>query len=213
MSRAKKVIIFILAFIIIAFGVLKYAGLLTNVFFNRSAERENKPTNKAYLPVLNKHPKYYFTVKGYIDPKLKGFIKTEWKVEYVAFFPKCDNTSNTLEGYGIPINKIFIYKPKPDKNGNFVLKIAMDKYQPGMCEWNVIAIDYIVKTRHQTISNRGTGFGFRRADKFPTKVKQVFLCSSHTCELIYDSLPNQNAHDAISRHKNFMFSLNIQKGK
>jgi len=93
-------------------------------------------------PQLNPHPKYRVTISGNIAPNLKWPMYFGFWATYAAYNPKCKVDVNTFEGVsGQPGHPIF-YPVKPDKKGDYQIKIPIDYYLPGKCDWKIAWIDY-----------------------------------------------------------------------
>jgi len=94
-----------------------------------------------YRPVVNKHPRYFMTIDGHIDRNIKKFYII---ADYSTINTKCNVVTNGLEGVSsermhddkFDINKMV------DSKGHFKLKIALDKYKPGFCNWRDVTILY-----------------------------------------------------------------------
>lgn len=93
-------------------------------------------------PQLNPHPKYFVTISGTINPHLKHRIYYLLRSTYGAYNPKCTVWVNHFEGVkGIPGHTEY-YSAKPDANGHYVVKIPIDHYKPGKCNWKIAGISY-----------------------------------------------------------------------
>ena len=97
----------------------------------------DKPMPSKFKPVVNPHPKYFMTVKGYIAPNLLNKVKLVWGTTYVTSNPKCQLTINDFEGVHAPrqvTDKLIV---QPNSKGIYENKIALDKYQKGFCGWTL----------------------------------------------------------------------------
>jgi len=93
-------------------------------------------------PQLNPHPKYFVTISGTINPHLKHMIYYLLRSTYGAYNPKCKVWVNHFEGVkGIPGHTEY-YPAKHDANGHYVVKIPIDRYKPGKCNWKIARISY-----------------------------------------------------------------------
>ena len=95
-----------------------------------------------YMPKVNPHPKYFMTVKGFIDPRLQQRIHLTIVAEYDNFNPKCNLWISHFEGADTPWQIFHDYKIKPDNTGHYKIKIPLDHYQPGKCDWDIAGVRY-----------------------------------------------------------------------
>jgi hypothetical protein len=92
-------------------------------------------------PQTNPHPKYFVTISGHINPKLSKPIYLGFWARYGAINPKCKVWINRLEGVkGMPAKTQF-FKPSPNTKGDYAIKIPIDRYQSGMCDWKMAEVD------------------------------------------------------------------------
>ncbi len=104
------------------------------------SHKDNLLTGK-YKPQLNPHPKYFFTVQGYVAPELINHIKVGWRIMYIGANDKCDYVANSFEGINASRGITVYYHPKPDKSGRYQIKIPLDKYSSGYCHWQAFRVE------------------------------------------------------------------------
>ena len=102
--------------------------------------KDNLLTGK-YQPQLNPHPKYFFTVQGYVAPELINHIKVGWRITYIGANDKCDYVANSFEGINASRSVTVYYHPKPNSSGHYQIKIPLDKYSSGYCHWQACTVE------------------------------------------------------------------------
>jgi len=102
---------------------------------------------KQFEPVVNPHPKYFMTIKGYVSPSIADKIQLKWVAIYSTTNPKCDKTYNSFEGV-VGWRQIKVpFIAKLDKNSRYQFKIPLDYYESGLCEWKIASVvDYSGET-------------------------------------------------------------------
>ena len=93
---------------------------------------------------LNPHPQYFMTVKGFIDPRLVKHIHLTMVAEYNNYNPKCNMWVSRFNGVNVPWQIFHDYPVHPDSKGNYQVKIPLDYYQPGKCDWHAATVRYEV---------------------------------------------------------------------
>lgn len=91
-------------------------------------------------PVINPHPKVFYTISGVISPEFKGHKYLTFAQTYVSTNPKCDHEGNILAGLKESQVRTDYYPVNTNANGNYKIKIPLDKYLPGECEWRAYQI-------------------------------------------------------------------------
>ena len=173
---------------------------------------ENTPIKKAYQPIEKKNPKFYFTVKGYIDPKLKNKVSTVWTAKYFTKNPKCKVIINSFEGVDSALYKSFNYLPAIDKTGNFKLTIPIDRFKPGICKWAIYQVGYVMKTKYQTFDGANTGVGLEKNKEPVLNFEQIYSCRKKQCSLIKDGLNKPKKYAVVSKTRNHIFYFYIKEG-
>ena len=141
-------------------------------------------------PTLNPHPKYYVRVTGNIDPRFNPKIQMGLWASYGGYNQKCLKWVNKFEGVkGMP-GHVDYYPVKFDEQGNYSVKIPIDRYQLGKCQWKLTWIDYAYDIHPLPSKKRdvkvGIGdlirFGLRGAPQelpgMPIPPKGTMLCKS-----------------------------------
>ncbi len=106
---------------------------------------QQPPKHKPILKNIKNN--YNFFIAGKITPNLAGKIKLKWYAKYATYNPKCARASNVytqFEGGAFPQQSITPYEMLIDKNYSFSVQIPLDKYKPGLCQWNIKEIDYSI---------------------------------------------------------------------
>ena len=98
--------------------------------------------HRTISPTINPHPRYYMTVKGHVDKKLRDNLKITWFSEYYTTNPQCNRTVNWSEGIDAPQMVTEKYPIKIQPNGDYQLKIPMDQYSVGECGWEISGVYY-----------------------------------------------------------------------
>ena len=101
---------------------------------------ESKP--KGPQPTVNPTPKYFVTISGNIDPKMKKPIYMGFWASYAGYNDKCQVVANKFEGVVAMPGKTDFYPAITDKQGNYTVKIPIDKYVKEPCDWKIVYIDY-----------------------------------------------------------------------
>ena len=137
---------------------------------------------KKFQPVINPHPQYFMTVKGHIAPELVSKIKLKWQAVYSTTNSACDETYNKFEGVVGWRQIIKNFEATVDKQGDYEIKIPLDHYQLGFCQWKIsMILDY------SGIENHGSS------------VAQFYPCGkSASCELLDKSLPGSYITKSLS---------------
>ncbi len=93
-------------------------------------------------PHKKAHPRYFVTISGNISPHLSKPIYLGYWAHYAAYNPKCGEWINWAEGVkGMPARTHF-YPAKPNKSGDYVIKVPIDQYKVGRCDWKIDNVDF-----------------------------------------------------------------------
>jgi hypothetical protein len=128
MTKQKKHAIWITCAILV---VLLFAGL----HYWHIHERQ---------PIANPHPKYFVTIKGNIQPHMPYPMTVMFRASYAAYNPKCAVQGSwfNLSGLDYMPGKPVYYPAKPNAQGDYVIKIPIDAYKPGKCDWKIAWVMY-----------------------------------------------------------------------
>ena len=88
-------------------------------------------------PRANAHPKYYVTIHGNIEPHMPYPQVPMYKATYAAYNPNCGVWISRLEGVSGMAAKNAYYPVYPDAKGNYEVRIPIDQYALGRCEWKI----------------------------------------------------------------------------
>jgi hypothetical protein len=172
-------------------------------------------------PTLNPHPKYYVTVSGNIAPDLPHPMYMAFWATYGGYNPKCKVWVNFLEGIpGMPGHPDF-YPVKPDAKGNYIVKIPIDRYKPGRCDWKIAWIDFSFGF-HPFVKDKGKAGGFGAIIQFGyyPEVWPAFPIDKeetlHGCEDVkFDRCKGftlqAGSTKFVSRRESYFFVQNIKK--
>ncbi len=95
----------------------------------------------SFSPHKKAHPRYFVTISGNISPHLSKPIYLGYWAHYAAYNPKCGEWINWVEGVkGMPARTHF-YPAKPNKSEDYVIKVPIDQYKAGRCDWKIEGID------------------------------------------------------------------------
>jgi len=138
-----------------------------------------------YHPAKNPQPKYFLTVKGHVDPKLKNDLKLEWGTSYATTNPKCNKTYNWLEGVSGERIENLNYAVTFSSNGDYQLRIPIDGLIPGYCGWEVGDVYFSFKYKKFDYSaDADTAFGLSKTgEAHHKKIKQTWRCDNEKCIL------------------------------
>ena len=118
---------------------------------------ESKPQGPQ--PTINPTPKYFVTISGNIDPKMKKPIYMGFWVSYGGYNKECSSIPNKWSGISYMPGKVDFYSAKPNKKGDYTVKIPIDRYKKGKCDWKIAYID--------------TGDAYRRINKNRASAKEI----------------------------------------
>jgi len=178
-------------------------------------EHENKK------PQLNPHPKYRVIISGNIAPNLKWPMYFGFWATYAAYNPTCKVNVNAFEGVsGQPGHPIF-YPVKPDKKGNYQIKIPIDYYLPGQCDWKIAWIDYAYgyhpipkdKARAGRVGNVmqfGNSHNRQSNPAFPLSNSVTLHECNRNLDFCGNTLTGDNAKE-VSRKRSYHFIQNVAK--
>jgi hypothetical protein len=203
-------------------SILAAAGITLAFFIHHltsSADPTQIPAQEQ--PLLNPAPQYFMALQGHIDPALKHTIQLTWLATYYTFNPQCNVEVNQLEGVDSPLIIYHYFPVKPDAKGNYQLKIPLDKYMPGYCQWAIVSIAYHYRYKQSVYSeDTSTGVGFSSKQQLENilskddrpvliyeakPLNQTWVCGAKKCHLTSDStiyipytLPDNRGHYLIN---------------
>lgn len=162
-----------------------------------------------YVPKLNPHPKYYMTIKGHIDPRLKDKVHLKWITRYYTSNDACKVVINALEGVSSYQQKTDVVKIKPNKKGSYFHKIPLDKYLPGYCKWQAETILYAFNKNKENY-NASTAVIFKDSALIPKRKTAVrgFICAD-VCHLNKGSF-YMRYEGAINSRSNYVYRINFR---
>jgi hypothetical protein len=95
-----------------------------------------------YKPIINTHPRYFVSVSGHIDPQIAKAVHLIWQTTAWTKNPKCNVTYNQFEGVVGWRSHVTHYTVKPDSKGSYFIRIPIDRYLPGYCDWRMRSISF-----------------------------------------------------------------------
>ena len=137
---------------------------LTACSSSQTADKTSK-----YQPVVNPHPQYFVTVSGHIDPQLAKAAHLSWGTTALTQNPKCNiHSQDKIKNLLPQQNDITTYPVKTDAQGNYQIKIPIDRYLPGFCQWRMRIMFYkmqyfgnipiaIFSQKYKKLQNRSAG--------------------------------------------------------
>ena len=125
-------------------------------------------TGCAELPVLNPHPKYFLTIKGYISPELKNKVHLKFIQDTATDADACLRTTNVLAGMKEGYAKTDTYSVSPDEKGQYKITIPIDKYKKGKCEWIPQFVSLYINSRGKIQQSGFASYG-KEIRKIQTK--------------------------------------------
>src|SRR3990167_4045062 len=140
LSWSLSIIIFIIALMLSIPYLLAGAAVYFFYANEKSIEKHEVILDKRYAPILNPHPKYFFTIKGHIDKELMKTMHPRFYADYETFNDQCKRVLDSFVGSG-PRSFKLTFDPM-NKQGDFDFKIPIDKYLPGKCKWQLSGISY-----------------------------------------------------------------------
>ena len=138
-----------------------------------------------YQPVVNPHPKYFITYKGFIDPSLNKLVKLRLLTVYATTNPKCEKVINKFEGVSVPREREHYITARPNNNGTYFYKVALDKYLPGWCKWQVDSAYFNDAGSSRRVDYDTVDWFSSNPKKVTKKVEEQidWSCSLDNCEL------------------------------
>jgi hypothetical protein len=157
-----------------------------------------------YKPIINTHPRYFVSVSGHIDPQIVKAVHLIWQTTAWTQNSKCQVTLNQFEGVVDNRYQEDDYPITPNQQGNYAIKIPIDRYLPGYCDWRMRSISfnlaYLGKVlvasfskKHRKLQDRlahsNIGCHWNEEHKFNCKFFGNFEAYGHST---YDVNPYQN---------------------
>lgn len=109
-------------------------------------------------PQENPHPQYYLTLKGHIAKSLRNEVRLRFIQTVAALSDKCTHVTNHLEGVTGNPTKSHTYVAEPDAKGNYEIKVPLDKYLPGYCDWQPWAMGITLTDQEYYYDSNGLAF-------------------------------------------------------
>ncbi len=166
-------------------------------------DHQEKQLDHQYAPVLNPHPQYFFTIKGHMDKALTATMTPRFYASFQSSNDKCLRLDNWLEGAHGPriVNKMY---SNMDTNGNYFIKIPIDKYKPGMCGWMISEIsESTIKDKKTAAENSDTVVIF---GTHPDKLFNLLSVATYQCKNNNDC--KRTKHTPFTKYSNGQLSYN-----
>jgi len=137
--------------------------LLGLIHFSESSGRALDAMDKAnddptYAPKLNPHPRYFLTLKGNIAPEILKKVDVWIGSTYFTHNIVC-GYGPIQEGFRLQRNRHAEVKLMPDKKGNYLLKVPLDKYKEDRCAWGPDHVEYYLDFKNGYSDNGGAVTG------------------------------------------------------
>jgi len=174
-------------------------------------------------PKINPHPTYFVTISGHIDPHLKAPVYLGFWASYAGYSQHCEKTANILAGTKKLPGKTKFFPAKTNAEGNYEVKIPVDLYLPGYCDWKIANIitswqfkkpldrNSWKKTGVQSVMSFGNINNEHENPSLPSKkINTAILCKNKSSfcggALILAGYVNN-----VPRNKNYTLTQNIEK--
>jgi len=160
-TKGIVIAIIVIVLIILAPIVLIFTTVEGATYYNKA---KDYIAGKTYAkPIVNPHPTQFLTVTG----DIASGVRVQLSIDYGTHNPKCDITTNWLEGVSGPKGHTLYYDVTPDSQGHYKTQIPLDALKPGICRWRSEAIYYQVFSTNSNIKSppRGAAVFFRNKDK------------------------------------------------
>jgi len=164
---------------------------------------------------LNPHPKYFLTVSGFVDPTVSSKIKLSVTANYISNNKSClieyDKFAG-IRGNRYESERVFV---TPNKKGGFLVKIPLDKYKAGYCNWNWGEVFY------ETSDNMRKEGGvpiltYMKGGHIPYKLKGYSLVRYNTKKHYWETTGvalQTMGHGHVPMQKNYHYKILIQGNK
>ena len=169
------------------------------------------PNTGKYAPKVNPNPKYFMTVEGNIDPRLKNTVPLKIITSYYTTNSECRYVISSFEGASTYRKINSTINVKTDSTGNYKYSIPLDLYEPGYCGWNIINITYIIdnKTPDYEGYNIASFFNPKRLDPPSLIGIDNWICQNNNCDL--DENTFLSGKNNLPINKNYHFKINLRK--
>lgn len=179
-------------------------------------------------PIINPQPQYFVTIKGNIQPNMPYPMTVMYRATYGGYNPKCAVHGSWLNMSGLDYmpGKPVYYPIHPDKQGNYIVKIPIDAYLPGKCQWKLAWImqAFVPKIPPKKewsdsyLWGDMIGFGKRgnpqESPGYPITTNATFYCGTGGLDkCIGSALQGGYVNQPILRSKNYYFTQNIKAKK
>lgn len=90
-------------------------------------------------PKPNPNPKYFVIVSGNIEPHMPYPQTIMLRATYAGYNPQCKQHVSMFNASGLSYMpaKSVVYAAKPNKQGDYEIKVPIDAYQLGKCDWKI----------------------------------------------------------------------------
>lgn len=178
--------------------------------------------DEKFKPTANPHPKYYLIVKGHINQQLQKTMHLRLISTYVGTSSRCSFVTNPLAGLKENPARSISYSVNPNKNGAYTVKIPLDYYLAGKCNWTVWGVGYTLTDYDFKMEPSGYGlvsFDENKYQKYKEYNPKIFnfVCSNTNANSCQISVPKNDYADIyLDKEHSFQQTLNIvykKKGK
>ena len=177
--------------------------------------------NRDLQPKTNPNPKFFVKISGNIKPKMRHPITIMYKATYAAYNKKCDRNISWLEGIKGMSEHSDYYPAQPDIQGNYKIKIPIDRYLPGKCNWKIswITHSFMKKIPQKKFWHRdrleGDTIRFgniknpQELPVYPIKTKATLYCGKGGLEKCTGSTIQGGYTKYVPRNKQYKFIQDI----
>jgi hypothetical protein len=186
---------------------------------------QHQPKHPVPQPKLNPHPKYFVTISGNIQPHMRYPMTVKFKAVYAGYHPQCQVWVNKLAGVpGLPAHHK-IYAAHPDAKGNYAVRIPIDAYLPGKCQWKMAwVMEAIMSTTPKNKDEKSWPwfdsihfgrFSANELPSFPIHTKALSLCGKGGFEQCTgtDLIPGYTKYVPRETSYHFIQDIKSKKGE
>src|SRR3990167_8781994 len=214
LSWSLSIIILIIALMISIPYLLAGAAVYFFYANEKSIEKHEVILDKRYAPILNPHPKYFFTIKGHIDKELMKTMHPRFYADYETTNDQCLRVVNSFEGVHSSRQITAIHDPTIS-NGNYFLKIPIDKYVFSKCGWELISIEQSLSINHTNDFNQsiavfgGHTFEGTIAKSLNTQSEASYRCKNgNNCQLTKKTYFTSASNINLPYFNNYLYNVN-----
>lgn len=168
--------------------------------------------NISIKPTLQAKPKYFLIGRGHIAPSLLNLVTLKWTAIYASQNTKCQYYKTPVaKRANMPSARQVTqhWITKSNTNGEYQIRIPLDRYLPGECQWGISGI-YV---KMNAAPERWFIAIFKpHAHNTKTAVANTYTCSYDQRHVLHRVISSgYNVFPSwVNLQKNYNFHLNIQ---